>query len=200
MTHFWIDYSTDYKKQLKPLLHQQMWLFGRDILCPEGNLLYRYQFTHKPADIRGGSMYTQWEEGRQIVLWGWGIWFGQAEEGSIFVNRYKAKPQFTAIPSLDQAIHRPEALPRMVYRVNEKAEARTMRQLWSDLLLWLAKYEAWVLETIGESWRQTALKQFNHAVTKLATVGELSAQWQTIAEQSQALPIKSFSKKEETEG
>ncbi len=110
-TNYWFSYPATYKKQLKPLLHQQMWLFGRDILCPEGNLLYQYEFSHKPTDIRGGSMYTRWDGERQIVLWGWGIWFGQAEQGAIFVNRYKAKPRFTAVPSLTQPIHREEALP-----------------------------------------------------------------------------------------
>jgi hypothetical protein len=37
---------------------------------------------------------------RQIVLWGWGIWLGQADTGAIFVNRYRAKPQFTAVAAL----------------------------------------------------------------------------------------------------
>ncbi len=198
MTSYWISYPTEYKKQIKPLLHQQMWLFGQDILCPEGNLLYHYQFTHQPAEKRGGSMYTRWEENLQIVLWGWGIWFGQVENGAIFVNRYKAKPQFTAVPILNQTIHQPEDLPRLVHRVGMKAEVQTMRRLWSDLLLWLAGYEAWVLETVGAAWRQAALKAFNHAITKPAAVAQLPTLWQTLAEQSRGLSIKSYIKKEGT--
>ncbi len=192
MATYWINYPAEYKKQIKPLLHQQMWLFGRDILCPEGNLLYRYQFTHAHAESRGGSMYTRWEDDRQIVLWGWGIWFGEVEKGAIFVNRYKAKPAFTAVPLLNQTIHRPEDLPRLAHRVGIEAEAQAMRQMWCDLLCWLAGYEAWVLQTVGKTWRQVALKPFNHAVTQMAMVEQLTMQWQTLAEQSQALLIKSY--------
>ncbi|MFZ1398459.1 MAG: hypothetical protein WAS33_16265 [Candidatus Promineifilaceae bacterium] len=191
-TNYWIHYPADYKKQIKPLLHQQMWLFGRDIHCPEGNLLYQCQFSHQRDESRGGSMYTRWEAERQIVLWGWGIWLGQAGLGGIFVNRYRAKPQFTAVPSLRQTIHREEGLPRLAYRVGSEAQAEAMRQMWADLLRWLAGYEAWVLEGYGRSWRQSALKPFNHAVTKLAAVDQLASQWQTLAEQSQTLPIKSY--------
>ena len=194
--NYWINYSTEYKKQLKPLLHQQMWLFGQDILCPQGNLLYQYQFTHQPCPKRGGSMYTRCDGDKQIILWGWGIWFSQTEMGAIFVNRYKAKPQFTAVPNLNRIIHQPEDLPRLVYRVGSEVEAETTRQLWSDLLLWLAVYEAWVLETVGRVWRQTALKRFNHKVTKPKAVGQLPTEWQTLAEQSQMLPIKSYKKEE----
>lgn len=192
MANYWINYPAAYKQQIKPLLHQQMWLFGRDVHCPAGNLLYQYQFSHQHADVRGGSMYTRWEGERQIVLWGWGIWLGQADTGAIFVNRYRAKPQFTAVAALTETIHREEALPRLVYRVGSEAQAQAMRQLWADLLHWLAGYEAWVLAEYGRSWRQSALKPFNHAVTKLAAVDQLAAQWHTLAEQSQALPIKSY--------
>ncbi len=191
-TNYWLSYPADYKKQLKPLLHQQMWLFGQDILCPEGNLLYRYQFTHKKGEKRGGSMYTRWEKNRQIVLWGWGIWFGQTDMGSIFVNRYKAKPRYTALPRLNQTIHGQARLPHLVYRVGSEVEVETMRRLWCDLLFWLAEYEAWVLEACGCSWRQSALKPFSHTITKLTEVEQLAINWEALAEQSQTLPIKSY--------
>ncbi|MEM7111187.1 MAG: hypothetical protein AAF614_02055 [Chloroflexota bacterium] len=194
---YWIAYPSTYKKQLKPLLHQQMWLFGRDILCPQGNLLYQYQFTHERASDRGGSMYTCWNGEQQVVLWGWGIWFGQAETGSIYVNRYKAKPRFTTVPKLGQPIHRPADLPRVAYRLGSESEAETVRGLWSDLLLWLAEYEAWVVATVGESWRQSTLRAFNHAVTKPSAVDQLAEQWQTLAEEGKTLPIKSYARQGE---
>jgi hypothetical protein len=49
-----------------------------------------------------------------------------------------------------------------------------------------------VLAVYGRSWRQAALKQFNHAITPVTAVDQLSSQWQTLAEQSQTLPIKSY--------
>ncbi len=193
---YWISYPAKYKKHIKPLLHQQMWLFGRDILCPEGNLLCEYSFTRERSAGRGGSMYTRRDGAQQIVLWGWGIWFGQVDTGAIFVNRYKARPQFTAVSVLSQTVHREEALPQRTDRVSSVTEAQTMQRLWVNLLDWLADYEAWVLATAGDCWRQSTLQSFNQAVTKPEAVDQLAKQWQTLAEQSHAFPINSNTKKE----
>lgn len=190
-TDYWITYPANYKDRLKPLLNQQMWLFGQDVVCPKGNLLYQYQFKHKRPEARGGSMYTRWQEDEQIVLWGWGIWYGQAERGAIFVNRFRAKPRFSAEPYLYQPIHVEKDLPPMQTRVNATAQAELIRQMWGDLLLWLSKYEAWILAEFGVAWRKAALKPFPHAFTKLSAVDTLADQWQALAEQSQTLPIKS---------
>ena len=192
--NYWIAYPSTYKKQIKPLLHQQMWLFGRDILCPKGNLLYDYQFTNERSADRSSSMYTRQDNAQQIVLWGWGIWFGQAEAGAIFVNRYKAKPQFTATSTLSQSIHREEALPHRTYRVSSEADAQVMQKLWVNLLTWLAEYEAWILATVGKNWRQSTLRAFNHAVTKPESVDQLTRRGQTLAQQGKTLPIKSHTK------
>ena len=190
-TDYWLSYPSDYKKQLKPLLHQQMWLFGQDIIYPKGNLLYGYQFTHKRPEDRGSSMYIREDGTQQVVLWGWGIWFGQAETGAIFVNRYQAKPQFTRMSILSKAIHKPDDIPDCTGRMSSEADVQIIRGLWVSLLSWLADYEAWILATAGEKWRQTSVKSFKHAVTKPKFVDSIAGQWQTLAEQSTTLPIKS---------
>lgn len=190
--NYWITYPATYKDRIKPLLHQQMWLFGQDIVCPKGNLLYRHQFSHQRPETRGGSMYTLQEEGRQIVLWGWGIWYGKTGIGAIFVNRFRARPRFSAESHLTQPIHVETALPPLQYRARTKAQAEVVRQMWAELLLWLAKYEAWVLNEFGPTWRKAALKPFPHACTKLSDVDRLTSEWQALAEQSQTLPIKSY--------
>ncbi|MEM8857928.1 MAG: hypothetical protein AAGD96_06385 [Chloroflexota bacterium] len=191
-THYWLNYPADYTKQLKPLLHQQMWLFGQDILCPDGNLLYQYNFTHNPALEQGSSMYSCSNEGGQIVLWGWGVWFGRPELGAVFVNRYKALPCFTAVPTLSETIHRQAGLPHLTHRVTSETQAQAMCQLWIELLEWLAAYESWVLERYGVAWRQAALKPFPHVFTPVEDLDQLPNLWQSLAEQSQALTIKSF--------
>ena len=191
-THYWLSYPADYKNQLKPLLHQQMWLFGRDILCPDGNLLYQYNFTHHCAGDNGSSMYTCSDKDRQIVLWGWGIWIGKPELGAIFVNRYKVLPQFTAVSTLPEAIHRQTGLPHLTHRVASEEQAHVMCQLWTELLEWLATYEAWVFEKQGVAWRQAALEPFKHAVTPAENLDQLANQWQTLANQSQSLTIEAF--------
>ncbi|MBE7533736.1 MAG: hypothetical protein HND44_21015 [Chloroflexi bacterium] len=189
-TYYWLYYPADFKAQLKALLHQQMWLFGRDILCPEGNLLYHYRLNHQHAEAKGCSMYTRHEADRQIVLWGWGIWLGQENVGGIFMGRYKARAQFTAVPTLTGPIHRPESLPAVRQRLASETAVGAMRDLLAQLLTWLADYEAWVLAAYGRAWRQTALKPFPHAHTRLDEVEQICDQWRILAEQSHHLPIK----------
>lgn len=191
--YFWLSYPSQYKKQLKPLLHQQLWLFGRDIMCPQGNLLYKYQFTHKKSDVRGSSMYTWQDAGKQLILWGWGIWFNQQEVGSIFVNRYRAKPKFTTTPLL-KTIHKPVDLPQLTYRVNSKATAEKVRHLWQELLVWLAMYEAWISEAYGDDWRKSQLKQFNHAITNPSDANMITQQWHQLAHESKTLSVKSYTR------
>ena len=188
-TDYWLSYPSEYKKQLKPLLHQQMWLFGQDILHPKGNLLYRYEFKHRRAEKRGSSMYTREDSTQQIVLWGWGIWFGQPENGAIFVNRFQAKPQYTPVATLSQVIYQEDDLPERIYRARSESDVKIIQGLWVSLLTWLAEYEAWILEIAGKKWRQTSVKAFKHAVTKPNFTDTLPSQWQTLAQQSKTLPI-----------
>lgn len=193
-TDYWLGYPSEYRKQLKPLLHQQMWLFGQDIIFPNGNLLYRYQFTHKRPANRGSAMYIREDETKQIVLWGWGIWFGEIGTGAIFVNRFKAKPQFTPHYSLNDPVHSEDGLPHRSCRVSSMARAQSVRHLWAELLAWIGAYEAWVLATAGEGWRQSALRAFNHAVTKPKHASSISGQWQSLSNRGYTLPIKSYTR------
>ena len=195
--NYWLSYPSDYKKRLKPLLHQQMWLFGQDILCPEGNLLYRHQFIHKRPTSRGSSMYIRQDQTVQIVLWGWGIWFGQTEIGAIFVNRFEAKPKFTPVPILSEPIYREEALPLRTSRVSSMTHMQSVQQLWVNLLTWLAEYEKWIQATAGKKWRQSTLRAFRHAVTKPESADSIAAQWYMLAEQGKTLPIKSYTRTEQ---
>lgn len=191
-TRYWLNYPANYKKQLQPLLHQQMWLFGQDILSPYGNLLYQYNFTHHHTKNNGSSMYTCTNKDQQIVLWGWGVWFGKQNLGAVFVNRYKALPRFTAVSTLSDSVHRELSLPHLTHRVESEEQVKAMRQLWRELLQWLAAYETWVLEKFGTDWRQKALKPFPHAVTPLAEISQLATQWQLLSCQSQTLNIESY--------
>ena len=126
-----------------------------------------------------------------IALWGWGIWFGEADTGAIFVNRYKARPQFTPVSTLSEAVHREKSLPRCTYRVNSVNDAQTMKRLWVELLTWLAEYEAWIQDAAGNSWRRSTLQTFSHAVTEPEAADQLAGQWQELAEQGESLSIRS---------
>jgi len=80
-------------------LHQQFWCWGYDIRHAEGNLLRHYGFAcqRPPDQTAGSSLYIlHLPEGKIIALWGFGIWYAQADVGSLFLQRYSFAPRLAA--------------------------------------------------------------------------------------------------------
>lgn len=187
---YWLTYPATFQNSIGPLLHQQMWLFGRDILYPAGNLLYGYGFTHQHAAVRGSSMYRLPEGAGELVLWGWGIWYGEPERGAVFVNRLKPQARYTAVSHLPHTIHHQQELPRLNSQLNSLEQLHHLRHLFQHLLRWLAAYEAWIIGEHGRGWRQRALQPFKLACTPLAQVEEISLTWGQLAADAAILPTK----------
>lgn len=187
---YWLDIPAPTRRLGKRLLHQQMWLFGRDIWHPQGNALYRYGFTHqKPPDGRGSPMYT-WCDGReQVVLWAFGLFLGQEDNGGIYVNRYLFRPRFTHTPFIEQFAAAPEALTGF-YHPAQEVEAEKMRLLFAEVWQWCGRYEAWAQENLGLKYRETAVTAFPHACTARCDVGQLPEMWAQIAAACQHAPLK----------
>src|SRR5689334_2275112 len=85
------------------LFHQQMWCWGCDIRRPEGNLLLMYGFERErpPEGVHGSSSYflhTPTERG--IRLWGFGLFFTQQGQGSLFLQRYGFAPRWRSQTTL----------------------------------------------------------------------------------------------------
>lgn len=71
----WLKIPSRTRKYATILLDQQLWCFGCDIRRTAGNLLLEYGFERKrpPISQKGSSCYSLNWQGKQILLWGFGI-------------------------------------------------------------------------------------------------------------------------------
>lgn len=135
------------------LFDVSMWCLGRDVLCPEGNLLVRRGLVRhaRPEGVEGQSPYTVDLPGDgRLALWGFGALCECGE--AIFVPRAGFAPVL-----LDGG---PGRLP---FRAEELGpvrlpttgvERRALRAGLALLAGWLAEHEDWVASEMGPSWRR----------------------------------------------
>ena len=179
---FWLELPREAKKRGKALLNQQMWLWGQDILAPEGNLLYGYGFTHTrpPSGIKGSSMYVQPCAEGKVTLWGFGFCFsfgaGPTAVSTLYLKRYQFAPRLGPTPT---PFWEPDAWPRLP-GPQSVAACEQLRQTLVAALHWLSQYEAWVLTEAGPNYRQQALAAWSHKPAHPAT--EMAEGWQSLAE------------------
>ncbi|MEP3477740.1 MAG: hypothetical protein ABJZ55_00690 [Fuerstiella sp.] len=136
------------------LTAQQLWCWGRDIECPDGNLLLQYGFDQHR--YRGKSerstCYRLDDEDLHVSMWGFGVFFGHRDWGGLFLSRFDFCPTWAPIESLLLAIHQIADLPAFV-RPNGAVQWRCAHQLWKSLLQWMTGYERWVKKTAGIDYR-----------------------------------------------
>ena len=135
------------QKRGSMLLHQQCWLWGRDICRKEGNLLIEqgFQRLRPPEGIEGSSQYTlQLEGSLQVRIWGFGIYYG-AQRGT-YLNRYAFTPLSA---SISEDVWTPKAFTRLTSSTDLHAVA--------DVVRWMAAYEDGVLERMGSAYRSECL-------------------------------------------
>lgn len=175
------------------LLNQQFWLWGQDIRCPEGNILLRHGFTRaRPPDTRQGSRcYTlQLDPGRTVVLWGFGIFYGDRAHGGLYLSRFGLAPLLAASWDAPVGVWSPSDLPALTAPTDEHDWART-RPLLTGMLRWISAYECRVLDEMGHRYRQTCLASWPRAV---CPAHEGATRWLRLARQcddtlQRALPI-----------
>jgi hypothetical protein len=152
-------------RQAADLFHHQFWFFGRDIHHPAGNLLIRRGFKRfgVPEGESGGNAYRfRFDERREIVLWGFGLFFGDKTRGGIFLRRYEFPPKFLNAARLRLPIWKPEQIPAPRLPRDE-FEAQTVWRLTLDALVWITDYETWVEEICGANWREQCLREWKNA-------------------------------------
>jgi hypothetical protein len=151
------------------LLDHQCWVLGRDILSPCGNLLCEFGF--EPLRCPKGGL-TQYElndaiDGcSHIYLWGFGVYFGSAEEG-IFLGRSDFKPRQT--------------FGRIELHSKEDPGFRTgspRLKLLLEGLNWFARYEQWVANRMPADYREESLATFPR---KSIPRSEFANRWAEVA-------------------
>jgi hypothetical protein len=147
------------------LLHHQLWFFGKDIWHTDGNLLIRYGFERfgVPDGKDGTNGYRlKINDLQEIVLFGFGVFWGDKHSGGIFLKRYEFNPKMLRCSSLKLPIWKKESLPHRFLPLNDLDKIATA-EMFKDFSEWLAGYENWIDENCCKSWRENCLDEWENA-------------------------------------
>jgi hypothetical protein len=122
------------------------------------------------------------EPGRQVVLWGFGFFYGDAARGGLYLARFDFDPFRSSQSDLPKALWSPEQLPKL--QTAQNIEQRLfLSGLLFDALNWIADYEQWALETLALDYRKQCAASWHK---KIIPAEEVPAAWRRLAEQCQA--------------
>lgn len=154
------------KKLGAALLNQQLWCWGQDVRRLSGNALIEYGFEcQRPSEgKRGSTMYTlQPARDCKVILWGFGLFYSQADVGSLFLKRYIFEPKFSPRTEIPLPVWSLEQLPEFRSPRSNSA-CNSTRHLLAAALRWVGKYEAWAVENLGLEYRRRCIKEWKEAV------------------------------------
>jgi hypothetical protein len=153
------------KKFVEILLHQQLWFFGNDIKIPNKNLLVNYGFkqVRPPKEISGSTNYIYRTGEATLVLWGFGVFFSQGNDKGIYIGRYNFYPTLIKDGSINFPIWAPSHLPEIKFPKSVEEWEYSFR-LMSNFFEWIARYEQWVNWTMGSSYREACLKDWDQSI------------------------------------
>ncbi len=167
------------------LLHQQCWNWGRDILRPEGNLLLEAGFCRQraPEGELGSSRYElELADGAVLLLWGFGLYFGEPERGGVYLNRYQFQPEWMPLELVRPLIWRPDMIPQG----QKPPSAELPFDLTARVAIQIADYEDWILSRRGLDYRRNVLREWKQAAKGLPPQ-TLPQSWRDIAADLAAL-------------
>ncbi len=167
--------STPASRRAVKLVDQQFWLFGRDVLHDEGNVLIRAGFTKRPAPAgpSGCSCYERDDGSSLLRLWGFGLVYAR-EERAIVLSREIFGPCLVRDDWTTSVGWTVEELPRHAAPSADEEDARVCRDMTIELCAVVAEYERWVARTLRAGSREQALAAWK----KRCTVGaDVAAEW-----------------------
>jgi len=178
-----------YRRWTAQLFDQQMWCLGRDIVHPRGNVLLDWGMcqNHASDPRRGSTRYTAAiEPCGSIFLWGFGAMYAEPGVGNVFVRRYDFAPRLALCPS-GQNVHDPEQLGRLV-NPSTRREWCLMQRLLPIFIGWFAKYEHWIAEKMGTTYRENCLAARSNKPVAVAAKGMAHA-WERAAKHACRLSV-----------
>jgi len=161
------------KKFSEILLHQQLWFFGKDIKVSQNNLLVSYGFeqVRPPRATSGSTNYICKIDGEvNMVLWGFGIYYGYGNNNGVYIGRYDIYPKLIHEEPLNLPVWAPSRLPIMKLPETEE-EWEYSFILMSELFEWLARYEEWVNWVMAGSYREDCLKDWRQQIVSSNEAG-----------------------------
>ena len=163
------------------LLNQQIWCWGRDIECTEGNLPVRHGFQRieKPKGCDASSLYRlNLSPTSRVILRGFGVFCGDDRWGGVFLRRFGFVPQFTPESDLLRPAWSLEDLPQLA--LPSKDQMSDCRHLLLTLVDWIRQYEVWIAESVGIAYRRETLRTWNAKHDVLVRAEEMSAAWRIL--------------------
>lgn len=155
---FWKDVST--LTLVTELLHQQLYVIGRDIESRHGNLLMAYGAKKTCApDGCAVSLYSfRLAGGYRLALRGFGVFIGLKRIGGLFMHRYHVEPRWMPTARFEPIAWLPKQMPRMrKVRMWQYGEAM---ELVNQVFAFFWNYENWVRDRYGKHYRIGQLAAF----------------------------------------
>lgn len=152
-------------------MNQQCWLWGLDVRREAGNLLLARGFERvRAADGSSASSQYTLRVGheRRIRLWGFGIFYGNGDEG-IYLNRFEFLPRLATLNG------------NRWHGASEFQGLTAARDtvLLREVVHWIAGYEQWVLGEYGAGYRRACLAGWKK---RHVAAEELPTAWEELAE------------------
>ena len=170
-------------QQAPGLLSQQCWCWGRDVLRPAGNWLLEIGFERiePPADREDcSSVYSlQLPRDRRVVLRGFGVFYGDAQRGGVFLPRYEFEPKYTTQLELECPPWSGDDLPEL--GVPAKSQRGVCAALVLELLDWIRHYEVDVVERLGIEYRRATLLKWNNGKGHFTPAESVASAWRKLS-------------------
>ena len=168
------------RRKGQELLDRQCWIWGRDIVRPEGNLLLEAGFLRRrpPEGEAGSSCYTlALPDGASLMLWGFGLLYGTPLNGGVYLNRYKFRPVWLQSETVQKPIWKPETIPTAQTPPSPRAPV----DLTVAAIRRIAEYEEWALARCGLEYRRAVLRQWKRPSKRLPPQA-LPQAWRALAD------------------
>ncbi|MBL6705496.1 MAG: hypothetical protein ISQ06_05255 [Planctomycetaceae bacterium] len=165
------------------LLNQQLWCWGRDIEAAGGNLLVHHGFQRieKPAGSSSSSVYRlDITTTSRVILRGFGVFFGDDRWGGLFLPRFEFTPQFTVEPDLSRPAWGSEDLPPLAPPREDQIPC--CQSLLLALIDWIRRYEVWIAEHKGVSYRNRTLTMWKAKHGWVVAGSEIVSAWRTLGQ------------------
>lgn len=151
---------------------------------PEGNWLLELGFDRiKPPDEleECASVYSLQLPGQgTVILRGFGVFYGDAIRGVIFMPRYEFQPRFAANAVL---LERPPWTPGEIpdLELPTRHQRSTCASLTLELLDWIRSYEVVTNERLGIGYRRDTLQDWDNGTRICVPAEEFAAAWRGLS-------------------
>jgi hypothetical protein len=182
-----------FRRWAAKLFDQQMWCFGKDITSQSGNVLLDLGMCYyrNPNHGRGSSLYVaDIASGFSIFLWSFGVMCTSAE-GSVFIRRSDFSPKWSNLKT-GLGIHNLNELDPLEHPCKTH-QLTKVRLLLVQLVSWFAKYEHWISENIGSTYRSKTIA--SRSQSPLVSSNKMATAWEQVAKQCKQFKLEKIAPK-----